>query len=648
MAPSIKVRLEVDGSPEAIAAVRAFTSQTKTAGKEATGAVTDFSKALSGVTKLFGAYQVARVVTQLAQFTKETIRATAEQKDLALSLGTTIKNFSALAAVAKATNTDQTKLVAGLGALGDRIKDLREGSPDVVKAFRQLGLGAKDFASDDIVVNTVKVAEALERVARGGSKGAIATETLGKNGRALLPVFEKLNELGGLDGAVAFAERLGVLVDSKTAATFDAIASKLQEMDLGARGLALSFAKGFGPDVVIALRDVTRLFGEMKPEVEVLGKAVGILARGMAELVVHTVAWVTVIGDSATGQFRKAATDFERFDKMIKEMRATPVEVTPVDDTVAGSSAAAAARAALETRLATAEKNRLQALDRVAEATLEQSYARGLLSLRDYYLARIDIVEGAFAREIAAIDAQIASSEVTGEREILQSQRQTLVLERAAAVQDLGNAYAAAKEKAKSFGLELQTTLTQALTSWATDGVNAVRSVEDAFRSLGLTVANVLQQVAGTWLVRGLSNAIGAALGMPPLPGMADGGLLSGPGTGTSDSMLIRASSGEYILPATVVRQPGMLAALEGLKSGGAELFRRNLGFQLHQPRGYADGGLVEPAARSSETTLGGQLTVALGDGLIAQALESPAGQRALIKVVSKNPRAFGAALGRN
>jgi hypothetical protein len=60
----------------------------------------------------------------------------------------------------------------------------------------------------------------------------------------------------------------------------------------------------------------------------------------------------------------------------------------------------------------------------------------------------------------------------------------------------------------------------------------------------------------------------------------AGGGLLGGRGTGTSDSNLAWLSRGEYVMPASAVRQPGVLSFLEALRRGGGI-------------PGFADGGVV-------------------------------------------------------
>jgi len=50
-----------------------------------------------------------------------------------------------------------------------------------------------------------------------------------------------------------------------------------------------------------------------------------------------------------------------------------------------------------------------------------------------------------------------------------------------------------------------------------------------------------------------------------------DGGMVEGPGGPHSDSILIHASKGEYILPASAVRLPGVLPLLHKLREAGLE-----------------------------------------------------------------------------
>jgi uncharacterized protein YjbJ (UPF0337 family) len=75
--------------------------------------------------------------------------------------------------------------------------------------------------------------------------------------------------------------------------------------------------------------------------------------------------------------------------------------------------------------------------------------------------------------------------------------------------------------------------------------------------------------------------------------GFADGGLLHGPGTGRSDSMLIAASNGEFITNAAATRRN--LPLLEAINNGWVP----PAGFLHAMVPGFADGGLASNRALS-------------------------------------------------
>jgi hypothetical protein len=79
------------------------------------------------------------------------------------------------------------------------------------------------------------------------------------------------------------------------------------------------------------------------------------------------------------------------------------------------------------------------------------------------------------------------------------------------------------------------------------------------------------------------------------ISGKASGGIIGGRGTGTSDSNLIRASRGEFVMPAHAVQRPGVLQLLEALRRGGM--------------RGFALGGLVAPTLSIPALAGGGAMS---------------------------------------
>jgi hypothetical protein len=105
---------------------------------------------------------------------------------------------------------------------------------------------------------------------------------------------------------------------------------------------------------------------------------------------------------------------------------------------------------------------------------------------------------------------------------------------------------------------------------WANSALSAIQSIINKL----LELIGLRQRAGGTPLPDG--KPIGAG----GIGSQARGGLIGGRGTGTSDSNLAWVSRGEHIMPARVVRQPGVLAFLEALRRSG------------HIP-GFAAGGIV-------------------------------------------------------
>jgi len=133
----------------------------------------------------------------------------------------------------------------------------------------------------------------------------------------------------------------------------------------------------------------------------------------------------------------------------------------------------------------------------------------------------------------------------------------------------------------------------------------------------------------------------------------ASGGLVTGPGSGTSDSIPAWLSNGEYVIRASVTQQPGMQPLLASINQGGLEAFKRIKGVAKHSTGGLA--GIPAPnfsapslgsnalPERSGNTTVENKVTVGLIDNpdKIGQFLASSEGETVLIDMMSKNPQPF-------
>lgn len=100
-----------------------------------------------------------------------------------------------------------------------------------------------------------------------------------------------------------------------------------------------------------------------------------------------------------------------------------------------------------------------------------------------------------------------------------------------------------------SFGTSISSILSKIFTSSGNGGASGLGSLfSGGFSSLGFNLDSQITDI--------LSATVG----------FAEGGLLSGPGTGTSDSIIARVSDGEYIVPAEATKR--YLPLLEAMRGG--------------------------------------------------------------------------------
>jgi hypothetical protein len=121
----------------------------------------------------------------------------------------------------------------------------------------------------------------------------------------------------------------------------------------------------------------------------------------------------------------------------------------------------------------------------------------------------------------------------------------------------------------------------------------------------------------------------------------AAGGYVTGPGTGTSDSIPARLSAGEYVVRAHAVRRVGV-AFLDAINGGVAP--PRVIGREL----AFAAGGLVPqvnlPPAQP-QVAHSVRIVNAIDPGVTHDHLQTPAGERVILNIIGRNARAVRAAL---
>jgi hypothetical protein len=169
---------------------------------------------------------------------------------------------------------------------------------------------------------------------------------------------------------------------------------------------------------------------------------------------------------------------------------------------------------------------------------------------------------------------------------------------------------------------------------------SGAKSAKDAFSDFARSVLASINRIASQKLAESLFGAMGGGGGSGGFgafisglfKGFATGGLVSGPGTSTSDSIPARLSAGEYVLRAEAVRRVGadFLHALNG-----GLFVPRWSGPRL----AFAEGGLVPeiaqaPAAAPSQSV---RIVNVIDPGMAADYLNSAAGEKTILNVLSRN-----------
>ena len=199
----------------------------------------------------------------------------------------------------------------------------------------------------------------------------------------------------------------------------------------------------------------------------------------------------------------------------------------------------------------------------------------------------------------------------------------------------------------RNFKESIASAITSDLASWFTQGIQAAESFGDAMRSLALSVVQSIQQIIAQMmammLVKKMLGAFGGGTGGADAgaAGFASGGLIRGPGTGTSDSIPARLSNYEYVVRASVVKQPGVLEMLNTLNYGTPRIK------SIPRFSRFADGGLVDTSATAAGGNANLTATLGLDEGLLLRRLEaSPAFSRVLVRLAGDNRKAMRQAIG--
>jgi hypothetical protein len=453
--PNVKVRISVEGSPEALAALRQLQQKSEEIGKKSARGIFSVNSALAGAGRILGplgiAATAAAATTAVASFVRTSAAAVEEQGNLAAGLGTTVENFSVLVSLAQGANVPVELLTSSLSTFTDKLADLKAGAPDAERLFKGLGLAAEDFDGKDTAEAYALVAERLGKLETSYQKTDLAREFFGKGAVRMIPMMNDLAKKGFAQARID-AERFGTVLRDDVVQKVSALNKATGTMRTQLRNLVAEFIAGFGPRTTRGIQTLTET---LLPQLQgVLGKVGGVFGVVFETMLnVLSAAGVVIRGEIAKwqNQLLTAQAVVEKLNQFKPDLGAAAKHIADaarnnaqIDRKTAEDLALIAARQVsappeaepqpgagdVPTRLdpkaiAALEQQRLAALKALADAETDlaraqlafrreeeqRAFEAGLVSLEDHYRRRLTFLAQAFDDENALLERQRAEAE---------------------------------------------------------------------------------------------------------------------------------------------------------------------------------------------------------------------------------------------
>jgi len=450
MPPEVKVKLSVEGTPEALAAFRAVqeaagkTAQATQAMQAGFGRIPNVMR---GIVGLAGALGLATTAVAVVQQAMQTIRDGAKLLEklgvAAEREGTKLRTLVPLALEAKAAGIELETLQSRMGKLAGRLVELKQKSPEAEALFAKLRLSARDFKGQDLAQHFEKVMRALGGLEDGYRKTVLMQAIFGRGGEELTQMANNLAR----NGIGPLKQKIADLFDERQVAGLRNLEDQLSLLDVAAKAIAIGLPAQLltGLDaqvrgIAVAMVELAQAANEVNQAMPLLSWAFSAFGKisvgtfrlaleGLRHLAKTTrldIEEVLAVGTmikrgeldliSATQKVssdRREEEDREH-ERRIREIWANPLG--PESPTVQPRSlgpatldlpeittrAGAAAAAGAMGRQQQAYKLLLETWEKKDKALYEQ----GLLSLREYFRSRSEIIDLGLFDELEAIRAE--------------------------------------------------------------------------------------------------------------------------------------------------------------------------------------------------------------------------------------------------
>jgi hypothetical protein len=629
MAGKIKTQLVIEGKNNASKAFKEADSQLL---------------GISSAAKKAGASLLATFsVAAIGVWVKSSITASDQARKTAQSIGLTTESFTGLQFAASQSGVASNEFAGAMTRLSRSLSDAATKGGIPAEIFSNLGISVLNAegnlrSADEVLAD---LADTFQNMPNGVEKTAAAVELLGRSGARLIPLLN-----GGSEGIKALtdqAERLGLVISDEQAAASERFNDNIAAIGGAARGASNTIAGELLP----TLNEMSGLLLDLVEDGEsaqIMADGLSFILKSLATVVIAVSTTFANLGRAIGGTAAAAVTaargDFSEAGQIFREVTADNEKATAEAERrikkIWEGGFADAGRTAAETvkkmreledgvRESAERSNKAFAGSYTAMVSSAKSALKELISeekkalkdLEDLRQQRVDIEED-YAGIIARFSGGNADSgpsfnsaqdlTVASRRALVDGDFEGAAKKARAAVKvltDLADAgentfgFAGFVKQLKGIELaakDIEKTNAEAKLQTITDKVaemnTKIEGLTEFDIKLELTEAEkqkIISQMEDLRKLLGQPIPIQAQLSnaSAPVEGFASGGRISGPGSGTSDSIMARLSNGEYVVKAAAVRKYGshMLDSLNGMRL----------------PK-YADGGLIGSVAEGSSS----------------------------------------------
>lgn len=249
--------------------------------KSGTANITGAFGSIIGTAKLVTAAVAAIGSAAVVMAVRQSVDAMDDLSKAAQKVGTSVPELAKLQWAAELSDVATESLQKGLNKLNIAITGIAPGAKGAAGELMRMGVTAGTGTLDAMM----KVADQFARMPDSATKSAMAIKLFGKAGADMIPLLNGGSE--GLKAAAEEAERLGLVIDTKTARAAEEFNDNLTRLGVVSDGITTQISAGLVPALAVmtgALVDGLNAGNGLGA----VGKALGNVLLFVAEVSVKT------------------------------------------------------------------------------------------------------------------------------------------------------------------------------------------------------------------------------------------------------------------------------------------------------------------------------------------------------------------------